>query len=197
MLVLYAWLIMFFNAEEGMLTSKGFTNLKYYTTLSNIFAAVVALMWVSDYVKKKDASYMPALKLVAAAAVGVTFLVVLGFLGPLYGFQTMYKRSNFFLHLVVPIMAMAEMIFFNDMKISLRQSIATIIPPLIYGTVYLINCIINGIEGNDIYAFLRWGYPVGLLIFAIICLVSFIIGTILRIIGSELILKRHITGDTV
>ena len=185
--VLYAWLIMFFNTKEGMLTAKGFINLKFYTTLSNIFAAVIAVIWIIDYIRKKDNPSLALWKLMSAAAVGVTFTVVIGFLGPLYGFDTMYVGSNFFLHLVVPVMAMAEFIIFNEKKMSAKDNLFVMLPPLVYGTVYVINTFINGIEGNDIYGFLIWGYAIGILIFAGICLAAFIIGLILRLVNARLI----------
>ena len=185
--VLYAWLIMFFNTKEGMLTAKGFINLKFYTTLSNIFAAVIAVIWIVDYFRKKDNPSLALWKLMSAAAVGVTFTVVIGFLGPLYGFDTMYVGSNFFLHLVVPVMAMAEFIIFNEKKMSAKDNLFVMLPPLIYGTVYVINTFINGVEGNDIYGFLIWGYAVGILIFAVICLAAFIIGLILRLVNARFI----------
>lgn len=185
--VLYAWVIMFFNTKEGMLTAKGFVNLKYYTTLSNIFAAIVAGVWISSYLRKKDIPAISLWKLMSAAAVGVTFTVVIGFLGPLYGFDTMYVGSNFFLHLVVPVMAMAEFIIFNEKKMSAKDNLFVMLPPLVYGTVYVINTFINGVEGNDIYGFLIWGYAVGILIFAVICLAAFIIGLILRLVNARFI----------
>ena len=184
--VLYAWLIMFFNTKEGMLTSKGFVNLKFYTTLSNIFAAVVAGVWIADHVKKKDSPVLSLWKLMSASAVGVTFMVVLGFLGPLYGFGTMYVGSNFFLHLVVPVMAMIEFVVFNERKLTVKDNLFVIFPPLVYGTVYVINTFINGLAGNDIYGFLRWGYPIGLLIFVAICFVAFLIGMVLRFLNAKL-----------
>ena len=48
--VLYAWLIMFFNTEEGMLTAKGLVNLKFYTTLSNIFAVICFVAFLTGMV---------------------------------------------------------------------------------------------------------------------------------------------------
>ncbi|MBR6257928.1 MAG: hypothetical protein IKR23_11160 [Lachnospiraceae bacterium] len=188
--VLYAWLIMFFNTEEGMLTARGLINLKFYTTLSNIFAAVVAVIWIIDHLRKKDNPSIALWKLMSAAAVGVTFTVVIGFLGPLYGFGTMYVGSNFFLHLVVPVMAMAEFIIFNERKMSVKDNLFVILPPLVYGTVYVINTLINGVKGNDIYGFLIWGYPIGILIFIVICFAAFMIGLVLLFINSKLINKK-------
>ncbi|MBR5420127.1 MAG: hypothetical protein IK115_03145 [Lachnospiraceae bacterium] len=183
--VLYAWLRMFFDREESRLSSRGFTNLKYFTTLSNIFAGAVALALIIIVLRKKDTAALCRWKYVSACAVGLTFLVVLGFLGPLYGFGTMYVRSNFFFHLTVPLMAMAEFIIFNERKMSAKENLLVIIPPLLYGTVYIINTLLRGVKGNDIYGFLNWGYPVGILIFAVIGLVTWLLGLLLRLLGRH------------
>lgn len=190
-LVLYAWLIMFFNTKEGVLTSKGITNLKYYTTLSNILAAVVAAAWIVGSFAGNNKRTVAVWKLTAASAVGVTFLVVIGFLGPLYGFGGMYRGSNFFLHLVVPLLAMAEYVLFNDEKMSAKDNLFAMLPPLVYGTYYIINTWIGGVKGNDIYGFLQWGYPVGLLLFGVICIVAYGIGWLLRFAND----KRMISED--
>jgi hypothetical protein len=62
--------------------------------------------------------------------------------------------------------------------------------PVIYGVFYLGNNIINGIgewpDTNDWYFFLAWGYPVGILIFAVICGVIWLLGLAMR--------KLHRTG---
>lgn len=181
-LVLYAWLRMFFDPEESRLSSKGFTNLKYFTTLSNIFAGSVAAAWLIQLARKKDTEALNRWKYISACSVGLTFLVVLGFLGPLYGFGTMYVKSNFFFHLVVPLMALVEFLFFVPGKMTFRDNHLVIIPPLLYGTVYILNTIIRGVSGNDIYGFLNWGYPVGILIFAVICLVTWLLGLLLRLV---------------
>ncbi len=185
--VLYAWLRMFFDPEESRLSSKGFTNLKYFTTLSNIFAGAVAAAWLVRCARKKDTEALSLWKYISTCAVGLTFLVVLCFLGPLYGFGTMYVRSNFFFHMLVPLMAIAEFIIFNHRKMSAKDNLMVIIPPLLYGTVYMINTLVNGVRGNDIYGFLNWGYPVGILIFAVICLVTWLVGLLLRLVTR----RRH------
>ena len=112
--VIYAWLRMFFDLEESRLSSKGFTNLKYFTTLSNIFAGVVALVWLVQTARKKDPAALSRWKYISSCSVGLTFLTVLCFLGPLYGFGTMYVRSNFFFHLLVPVMAIIEFLLLDQ-----------------------------------------------------------------------------------
>ena len=79
---------------------------------------------------------------------------------------------------------MGEIVFLSDRKYTASENRLAVIPPLVYGTIYLLNNVINGIgewpDTNDWYLFLAWGYPVGLCIFAGIGLVTWLIGYILR-----------------
>ena len=52
------------------------------------------------------------------------------------------------------------------------------------------NILINGIGGpwpdtNDFYAFLSWGWPVGIAIFASITLMAFAVACIFRLISNK------------
>ena len=120
----------------------------------------------------------------AAAAVGLTFTVVMVFLGPLYGYPMMFTGANFFFHLIIPLVAAAEIIFLSDAAYTARDNLLAVIPTLAYGIVYLLNNCINGIgewpDTNDWYSFLRWGYPVGIAIFAIACVITWLIGFMMR-----------------
>ena len=59
-----------------------------------------------------------------------------------------------------------------------------IIPPLMYGIGYLINNLVNGMgewpETNDWYFFFHWGYPVGVLIYVVLIIVTWSIGLAMR-----------------
>lgn len=179
-----AWLMMTFGGE-GTLSENGFGNLKYFTVLSNILEAVASAVWLAsrngDEVKKERAE---RLKYISAAAVMLTFTTVMVFLGPLYGYSSMFVGANLFLHLLIPLASFAEIVFLSDTEYSRRDNRLVIIPPLIYGAVYLSNIMINGIgewpDTNDFYLFLAWGYPVGILIFAVICLVTWLLGLLMR-----------------
>ena len=163
------------KANATGLTESGWANLKFYTVLSNIFAGVVALAQIIMYLKGRG--YLKVLKLTSAAAVTLTFLVVAGFFGPLSGWIKLYKGSNLFFHLIVPLLCVIEFVFSgDDGKISLRDCVLASLSTLVYGSVYLINILINGKgvwpESNDWYGFLNWGYPVGIAIFAGVVLMN-------------------------
>lgn len=175
-----SWLVMF-AFGEGALANSGIRSLKYFTTLSNLFVGFAAAIWLVSSCKSER---IESLKYVAAAAVGLTCITVLVFLGPLYGYPAMFAGGNLFMHLITPVVAIAEIIFLSDAHYTRKDNLMVIIPPLIYGVFYLGNVYINGFgewpDYNDWYMFLTWGYPVGMLIFAIICVVTWLIGLAMR-----------------
>ena len=93
------------------------------------------------------------------------------------------------MHLITPVVALAEMIFLADTAFTRKDNRLVVLPPLIYGICYLANVIINGIgewpDTNDWYLFLAWGYPVGIGIFAVICIVTWLLGLAIRKLGRK------------
>ena len=170
---------------QGSLAESGPGNMKVFTGLSNLLTGIAAVIWL--IVPERDAESRrkaETLKYVAAAAVGLTFTVVMVFLGPLYGYPMMFTGANLIFHLFVPLAAAAEVIFLSDAEYTAKDNMLTIVPTLLYGTVYLLNNLINGIgewpDTNDWYSFLHWGYPAGIAIFAVACAITWLIGLIMR-----------------
>ncbi len=165
--VLYAWLSMVFRAN-GMLSSLGFRSLRYFTVLSNLLEAAASIVLAFALLRGKDSDRLSLFKLVAASAVALTFLVVMVFLGPLFGYPAMFRGANLWLHLIVPLAAIAEFVVFNEFDIPRRKRLWVAASPFVYGIFYLANVLINGAPGNDFYGFTLWGLPVALVIFAVI-----------------------------
>ncbi len=190
-IVLAAWLMMAITGNAGLLSGFGLKSLRYFTVLSNLFAGLCAGLWLKN--RKSSPQRVEGLKFVAGISVFLTFTVVVGFLAPLYGFAKMYTGANLWFHLLVPLMAVFELIFLSEERYSKKTLRMTMLPPLIYGIFYLANILINGIgawpNSNDWYGFLNWGYPAGMLIFAFICLVSWLLGKLVSFLHDRLI--RH------
>lgn len=188
-----AWLGMIFFGG-GDLAQRGISSMKYFTVLSNILCGIAAVIWLISE-RKGGSKAAERFKYIAAASVGLTFAVVMLFLGPLYGYPAMFEGANLWLHLVVPLTAIAEIIFLSDAEYTKRDNALAIIPPLIYGIAYLVNILINGIgewpNTNDWYLFFRWGYPIGLLIYVVIALVTWLIAFFMRRMQSKLKRKSH------
>lgn len=128
-------------------------------------------------------AWMMTLKLAAAAAVMVTFLVVACFFGPLYTYPVLYRGSNLWFHLIIPVLGMAEFCLL-DGEIPFRMTFLTGAPALVYGCFYLGNILINGKgewpDTNDWYGFMNWGFGPAMVIFAGIVLTSWGAACLLR-----------------
>ena len=178
-------MMLFFRSNDPTLQSKGVANLKYFTVLSNEACGIVAVVCLVLRLRGKRQPMLA--KLTAAAAVGLTFLTIAAFLGPMYGMLKMYHGANFFFHLVLPLTAMAEFVLTNDAEalvIPFGWTFFSMIPVLAYGAAYLTNILVNGVgvwpDSNDFYGFVNWGLPVGIGIFAVLLLVTWGIACALR-----------------
>ena len=86
--VLGSWIAIFVSAS-GTLMQNGLNSMKYFTVLSNLLEGFASVVWlVSSHKNGKASSQAELLKYIAAAAVGLTCVVVLTFLGPLYGYPS-------------------------------------------------------------------------------------------------------------
>lgn len=184
-----AWLWMVFRGG-GTLSSRGLRSLKYYTVLSNLFCAVIACIWLALHGNPQYQRFLAVLKYTGAITIFLTFLTVVFFLGPIFGYRWMFAGSNFWFHLVIPLLCAAEFIFTNTYIPTGTEKLAAVIPMLLYGCGYLGNILINGAgEGshtNDWYGFTRWGLPVGVLIFVFLCAVVYFTGVLFAHISASL-----------
>jgi len=191
--VFAAWLFMMARGG-GLLSSAGLRSLRYFTVLSNLFEGIVSAVLAVTLLRggdrtedrtgtsdrEKRAGRLGLFNLIAASAVALTFLVVMVFLGPLFGYPAMFRGANLWFHLIVPLAAIAEFILFNETEVPKKACRWVVIFPLAYGTVYLINILVNGAPGNDIYGFTLWGLPVALVIFAVICFATYGMGALMN-----------------
>lgn len=196
--VLFAFYVMYFRSE-GLLQAKGISAFKYFTVQSNVFGGIMAVVWLISLAVsvRKERSAVPRavslLKYTAAVCLGLTFVTVMVFLGPLYGYIAMLRKANLWFHLIIPLTAMSEFVIFNRERISLKNCAASMIPMLAYAMGYLIYNLIKGRSDDpfryDWYGFLLWGWGVGVIIFALICAATFGIGALLRF------LNKHFCGE--
>ena len=185
--VFAAWASMFVSGE-GNLSSAGIASLKYFTVLSNLLAGIAAVIWIAVG-RREENKRAELLKYISAAAVTLTFVTIMLFLGPLYGLPAMLKGANLWLHLIVPLFCIAEQLFLSGTDFSAGQNLLVVLPPLLYGIGYLINLLVNGIgtwpDTNDWYGFVNWGLPVGLLIFLVILVLTWLFGFLFRKAGKR------------
>ena len=185
--------IKFLDGYEPVVEKTKIEMFKLFTIDSNLFMGIVALIFVVlEYQvlkgKRKDISKnMYILKLMVTTAVGLTFFVVFAYLGPITkgGIMSMLRNSNFFLHLVIPVLSIITFIFFEKTdKIKLRHVFLGLVPTLVYAIFYLTNILIH-MENHkvsptyDWYWFVQNGVWTALIVASIIILITYMISFIL------------------
>lgn len=179
----YSWLSMMLGAN-GALSSQGLGSLKYFTILSNLFSGTVSFIYLIAILRNKVNRELKVWKYYATVAVTLTFVVVMVFLGPLFTYKAMFMGMSFWLHLVLPLMAVGEFVLLNKEEITPRENLLAVLSMVIYGIGYLGNILINGRgqwpQSNDWYGFLLWGWGVGIIIYFVITFVTWLIGFVLR-----------------
>ena len=180
-----------------LLLDKIVGSLIYYTVLSNGLVALTALIAVIFNIRslvtgKKLPKAVMALKLIGVIAVTVTLLTVLFFLAPTHGWNIVEQFGNFslqspefFLHLVVPALAIISFLFLDPGKQAKWPiNFLSMLPLAIYGGLYIANYFVKiiasempGVDPYDWYGFVgfagEWYYS--LLIFAGMVVAAFLL----------------------
>lgn len=161
-----AWMQLMLSAGTGRtrLASRGLSSLRYFTVLSNLLSCLVSALCVASLLggAASLAPWLLALRLTAASAVMLTFLVVIALLNPIYGWRSMYASGNLWLHLVLPLLAALDCCLFQPVgTLPLWVTPCVMVPTALYAVWYL-GCIRRyGAERDgvvyDFYGFLRWG----------------------------------------
>ena len=134
--------------------------LRYFTVQSNLFCAAVSLTAAAARLSGGAPAALLTLKFVATAAVSVTFLTVLVFLGPQYGYKLMFTGPDLWLHLVCPLLALLTFFAWDRPALSWQTALLGVIPVLLYGLLYL-HRVVRVKSWEDFYGFNKGGkWPV-------------------------------------
>ena len=117
---------------------------RYYTTLSNILGALVAVPVMIGAVLRlagKEASlpaWLQVLRFVSASALAVTMMTVVLFLGPMFGWSGMFEGANYWFHLVNPLLSIFSYLLLEPgNRVPRKYSFAGIVQTVLYGAVYI------------------------------------------------------------
>ena len=142
------WAIaMFYRTGPDLLGSTGSGCFRYFTTDSNVLAALAALILFCAelrLLRHPEAAvprWVMALKFVGTVAVTITFLTVLFFLVPLahWNFAGFFSGNVFVLHGSTPVLCILSFLLLEQ-KPSLRRRciLLALLPTLVYSVVYLV-----------------------------------------------------------
>ena len=151
---------------------SGVNNLRMFTTLSNIIAAVAALMCLPFQIDglRRDKYNLPSwiviLMYVGAVGVFLTFSIALTLISSFQGFsKTMFEKSNLFLHTINPLLiTLVFTLVISDSKIKFSRSFIPLIPIVLYMIVYFIMVFVEKSWRDHYYtnSFIPW--PVSLVL---------------------------------
>ncbi len=147
-----------FRTDGAWNPARGFRSLRFFTTLSNLFCAVAALLLCLF----PDSRLVWMLKYTGTAAVTVTLMTVFVFLAPALGkggLARLLNGSALFMHLLTPLAALATFCLLERRGMTPAQALWGMVPVLIYGTVYLYKVIFapENRRWEDFYGFNRSG----------------------------------------
>lgn len=175
------------------LTANGFESLKFFTVQSNILMGVSA--FISLFYIKKSPTWLLVLKYISTCTVTLTFLTVMFYLGPIYGYVLLLQYANAFMHLIIPVLAIVHLILLEPKLENYKfiYTVYSVIPMIIYGAAYLINLAANNGYGNvkyDWYFFGQWGLGIGAVVYFVMIAFAFGIGVALYFAYKKIQIKK-------
>ena len=164
---------------------------RFFTVDSNMFMGIVSLIFIFKEIellkgKEIEKKYY-ILKLMSTTSVGLTFLVVFAYLGPIteYGIKSMVTNSNLFFHLLIPLISMINFVFFEKTdKLKLKDTKYGLIPMFIYALFYITNILIHMENGKvstvyDWYWFVQNGIWTIVIVIPVIFSITYLISLIM------------------
>ncbi len=133
--------------------------LRYFTALSNLFCAAASLAVAVCRVCGTMPAAVGVLKYVGTAAVTVTLLTVVCFLGPTIGYKPLFSGPDLWLHLICPVLAIVSLLLWDKPPMPFGAVILGALPVPVYGVVYLRRVLFAPEERRwpDFYGFNRGG----------------------------------------
>lgn len=202
--VLFASIAMFagfhFMSNTTVLDTNSYIMFRYFTVDSNLLVGIASLLLIIYEVLlinkkiKKIPNSIFIFKHICTVGVVLTFLVTLLFLAPTIksGFLSLYLNSNFFFHLVVPIISFVSYVFFEKYSNKYRYSFLGIITMVIYSIYYIINIVthLNGTSVDyayDFYGFLHGDIMNAIYVIPIMLTVTYLISLTLIHLNKKLL----------
>ncbi len=133
--------------------------LRYFTVQSNLLCAVAALLVAVCRLCGGAPQWVLLLKYAATAAVTVTMLTVLFFLGPRIGYKPLLSGPDLWLHLICPVLAIVSYALWDKPEMPFGAVALGLLPVLLYGVLYLYRVVYAPEEKRwpDLYGFNRNG----------------------------------------
>lgn len=187
-----------FMGEIKVLSSASFKAFKYFTVDSNVFAGIMALVYMIYLIllSKGKIKVMPKwlsyLKLAAATGVTLTMMVTVFFLAPksTTTYFAYFMNSNLFMHLITPLLCIISFIIFEPAQLSFIESFTGTCPMILYAIYYIPNILLHLDNGKvstnyDWYGFLFAGLNTIWFVIPLILLITWIFAICLWFVNKK------------
>ena len=147
--------IMSFKNEEGWKLKNGKRPLKYFTFLSNVHLAIASLLIIIF----PNSFIVWMIKYTGTAAVTVTMMTVLVFLGPTIGYKIVLTGRELWMHLINPLIAIITFSLLERRSLPFVYSLFGMLPVMLYGIMYLYKVLLAKEEKrwDDFYGYNKGG----------------------------------------
>ena len=126
-------LVIRFSRKDGKWTTEIVKQaFCFFTVQSNALCAVSALLLCIF----PHAGWAWTLKYVGTAAVTVTMLTVLFFLGPVSGYRRLLSGSDLIMHLINPVLALVSFCVFERRGLTFGWAMLGLLPVVLYAMLY-------------------------------------------------------------
>lgn len=138
----YSISMFFTGSGDSFMTVSKFVCFRYFTIDSNVLCAITCLAALPACIKgisgKEYALSRPVLlaRFIGTAAVTVTLLTVIFFLGPTMGYGHMFTGPSLWLHGVNPVLAIITLLEGRE-GVYLRNAWLAVMPVAVYACFYL------------------------------------------------------------
>lgn len=187
---------------NALVQEVGWKSYHMFTILSNMlmaFAAAMCIPFAVDGIRYRN-YHLPRwcvnLLYAGTSCVALTFLIALAVLSPMAGFyRMMFFSNNILFHTICPLLSIVLFFFINsDHRVTFKSSVISILPVVLYSLIYLLMVFVIGEEAGgwrDHYQIQRIADYLPLpVIMLILCLISFGIANILRVIHNAIHQRR-------
>ena len=145
----------FFRSDGKWNAERGKGAFRFFTVQSNVLCAVSALLLCVF----PSPRWVWLLKYTGTSAVTVTMMTVLLFLGPKMGYGQLFKGSDLFMHLIIPLLAVLSFSLYEKRGMSFWEALWGLVPVALYGSLYVYKIMIAPPDKrwNDFYGFNQGG----------------------------------------
>ena len=149
----------FVRSGDGNMQVTGWRGFVYFTVDSNVLAALASgtlAVFCLRRLRRAELrlpQWLRVFRLAGTSAVTLTMVTVLAFLGPIYGYGSMFEGANLWLHGLCPLLCIVSFVCFErGAKLPFSSTLLAVLPTAVYGAVYML-CVVVWRCWDDFYRF--------------------------------------------